>query len=71
MKETSMLQTTTDQPPTTMRRSGTTGVHSVDRVVFTAPDLDEAERFYRAFALDVQRTEDHLDLCTCAAGMSS
>ena len=42
------------QPDT--RHSGRPGaVHSVEHFVYTVPDLDEAERFYRAFGLDVQR----------------
>ena len=28
------------------RRAGTLGVHSLDRFVFTVPELDVAERFY-------------------------
>lgn len=30
-------------------------VHSIDRFVFSVPDLREAQRFYRAFGLDVRR----------------
>ena len=37
------------------RRSGSCAVHSVEHFVYTVPDLDEAERFYRAFGLDIQR----------------
>ena len=44
------------------RRPGVTAVHSENRFVFTVPDLQEAERFYMAFGLDVRRTEGRLDL---------
>ena len=46
------------------RRSGVLGVHSLDRFVFTVPDLDAAEAFYRAFGLDVRRSGQRLDLHT-------
>ena len=46
------------------RRPGTTAVHSVDRFVYSVPDLAEAERFYSAFGLDVKRVGDQLDLHT-------
>ena len=49
--------------PTT-RRAGVLGVHSLDRFVFTVPELDAAERFYRAFGLDVRRSGQRLDLYT-------
>ena len=47
-----------------VRRPGVLGVHSVNRFVFTVPDLDEAQRFYSAFGLDARRTRDRLDLYT-------
>jgi len=47
-----------------LRRTGAVGVHSIDRFVFTVPDLAEAERFYLAFGLDVRRADDRLDLHT-------
>ena len=46
------------------RRPGTLGVHSLNRFVFTVPDLAPAEQFYRAFGLDVRRVGDRLDLHT-------
>lgn len=46
------------------RRAGVCGVHSLDRVVYTVPDLNEAEPFYRSFGLAVQRHAQHLDLLT-------
>lgn len=44
------------------RRRDTVGVHSVHEFVFSVPDIDEAERFYTAFGLDVRRHADRLDL---------
>jgi len=49
---------------TTVRRSNALGVHSLDRFVFTVPDAAEAERFYRAFGLDVERSGERVDLRT-------
>ena len=39
-------------------------VHSIDRVVFTVPDIAEAEKFYTAFGLEVKRSGDQIDLYT-------
>ena len=39
-------------------------VHSVNRFVFTVPDLRDAERFYKAFGLDVRKSGTQLDLYT-------
>lgn len=39
-------------------------VHSISRVVFSVPDLDKAEAFYRAFGLDTRREDGRLDLYT-------
>src|SRR5690348_7017780 len=44
------------------RRPHALGVHSLDRFVFSVPDLEAAERFYRCFGLDVRRDGDRLDL---------
>jgi len=46
------------------RRPGVLAVHSVDRFVFSVPQLDEAERFFKAFGLDVHRGGDRLELYT-------
>ena len=46
------------------RRSGAVGVHSVNRFVFSVPDLEEARRFYSAFGLDVRQQGERLDLHT-------
>lgn len=50
--------------PAAPRRAGVTAVHSLDRFVFTVPDLDAAVRFYTAFGLDVRRTAGRVDLYT-------
>ena len=47
-----------------VRRAGVLGVHSVNRFVFSVPDLDQAQRFYLAFGLDARRTDERLDLYT-------
>lgn len=47
---------------TRARRSGATGVHSIQRFALTVPSLDDAERFYRAFGLDVRHAGDALEL---------
>ena len=46
------------------RRNDVTAVHSLDRFVFTVPDLDEAQRFYSEFGLDARREGQRLDLYT-------
>lgn len=47
-----------------VRRAGTLGVHSLNRFVFTVPSLDEAEKFYRAFGLEVRRSTKRVGLYT-------
>jgi catechol 2,3-dioxygenase-like lactoylglutathione lyase family enzyme len=47
-----------------LRRRDALGVHSLDRFVFSVPDLAAAERFYQAFGLDVRREDGRLDLRT-------
>ena len=47
-----------------VRRAGVTAVHSVDRIVFTVPEIDAAETFYAAFGLNAKRTGQQLDLYT-------
>src|SRR5208283_1293949 len=44
------------------RRPGVTVVHSIDRFVFTVPDLDAAQRFYAEFGLDARREGERVDL---------
>lgn len=53
-----------DPQPTSIRRPDAPGVHSVDRFVFSVPDVAEAERFYRSFGLDARRHRNRLDLQT-------
>ncbi len=58
------MATATGEQATMPRRSNTLGVHSLNRFVFTVPDLTPAEAFYRAFGLDVRRDGNRLDLYT-------
>ncbi len=44
------------------RRPGVTAVHSIDRFVFTVPDLAAAQRFYSEFGLDARREGEQVDL---------
>ena len=44
------------------RRGDVAAVHSVDRVVVTVPNLEEARYFYAAFGLDVRMVGEHLDV---------
>ena len=46
------------------RRRNVLGVHSLHRFVISVPDVAPAEKFYRAFGLDVRRDGDRLDLYT-------
>ena len=48
----------------TLRRKDALGVHSLNRFVFSVPELAPAEHFYSAFGLDVRRDRDHLELRT-------
>ncbi|MET0442277.1 MAG: VOC family protein [Casimicrobiaceae bacterium] len=51
-------------PVTSPRRPNVLGVHSLNRFVFSVPDLAPAEKFYRAFGLDARREGNRLDLYT-------
>src|SRR5512146_3008761 len=46
------------------RRTGVTGIHSINRFAFSVPVLEEAERFYTAFGLDVRRNGSTIELRT-------
>jgi catechol 2,3-dioxygenase-like lactoylglutathione lyase family enzyme len=46
------------------KRPHVLAVHSVNRFVFSVPKLEEAERFYKAFGLDVRRGGKRLELYT-------
>jgi catechol 2,3-dioxygenase-like lactoylglutathione lyase family enzyme len=48
--------------PILLRRPNALGVHSLDRFVFTVPDVAAAERFYGIFGLDTRRDGKRLDL---------
>jgi len=58
------MATVTRAQATTPRRTNALGVHSLNRFVFTVPDLAPAEAFYRSFGLDARRDGDRLDLYT-------
>ena len=58
------MATGTSGQATMSRRSNVLGVHSLNRFVFTVPELAPAEKFYRAFGLDVRREGNRLDLHT-------
>ena len=58
------MTVSTDVEPVASRRAGVTAVHSVERVVFTVPELAPAEAFYSAFGLDMKRSGQQLDLYT-------
>ena len=49
-------------PTRSPRRANTLAVHSLERFVFSVPDLDQAVRFYQAFGLDTRRDGNRLDL---------
>jgi len=51
-------------PASSLRRKNALGIHSLDRFVFSVPDVGPAERFYNAFGLDVRRDGDRVDLRT-------
>ena len=51
-------------PAPVTRREGALAVHSLQRFVFSVPDLAEAAKFYRAFGLDVREADGRLDLYT-------
>lgn len=46
------------------KRQGATAIHSLDRFVFSVPDLGTAKAYYAAFGLDVRETGGRLDLHT-------
>ncbi len=50
--------------PTPTRHATAIAVHSIDRFVFTVPELSAAKAFYTAFGLDVREVDGHLDLYT-------
>jgi catechol 2,3-dioxygenase-like lactoylglutathione lyase family enzyme len=58
------MATATSDQANMSRRSNVLGVHSLNRFVFTVPDLAPAEEFYGSFGLDVRREGNRLDLHT-------
>jgi catechol 2,3-dioxygenase-like lactoylglutathione lyase family enzyme len=53
-----------DNAATPPRRPNAVGAHSVNRFAFSVPAIAPAERFYRAFGLDVRGDGNRLDLYT-------
>ena len=51
-------------PALASRRPGVLAVHSVDRFVYTVPDLGVAIKFYTDFGFDVRPVDQRLDLYT-------
>ncbi len=51
-------------PASAGRRTGVVGIHSVNRFVYTVPDLAVAEKFYMTFGLEVKRTPKSVQLYT-------
>jgi catechol 2,3-dioxygenase-like lactoylglutathione lyase family enzyme len=58
------MQACASTTPLAARRTGVTAVHSVNRVVFTVPDIDVAYKFYTAFGMNVQRKDQQADIYT-------
>jgi catechol 2,3-dioxygenase-like lactoylglutathione lyase family enzyme len=56
------VQETLMSDPAFPRRAGAVGAHSLDHIVFSVPDLDEALRFYTAFGLDARRAGERVEL---------
>ena len=52
------------EPPS--RRPHVLGVHSIDHVLFSVPDIAEAARFYGAFGLELKNEDGKLDLYTAS-----
>ena len=46
------------------RRPGELGIHSLDRFLFSVPDLAVAQRFYSEFGLDIQTSGSVLTMGT-------
>ena len=46
------------------QRTDVLAVHSIDHVVFTVPDIEEAVKFYTAFGMDVRRDGHALNIFT-------
>jgi catechol 2,3-dioxygenase-like lactoylglutathione lyase family enzyme len=44
------------------RRPGVLGVHSLERFVFSVPNVEDAVKFYTAFGLDPRVTGNRVDL---------
>jgi catechol 2,3-dioxygenase-like lactoylglutathione lyase family enzyme len=47
-----------------LRRSGVTAVHSIEKIVFSIPDIEAAVKFYDAFGFELKRDGQRLDIYT-------
>jgi catechol 2,3-dioxygenase-like lactoylglutathione lyase family enzyme len=47
-----------------VRRPDVIAVHSIEKIVFTIPEIEAAEKFYTAFGFDVKRNGHQVDLYT-------
>jgi catechol 2,3-dioxygenase-like lactoylglutathione lyase family enzyme len=46
------------------RRAGVVAVHSIEKIVFTVPDIEDAKKFYTAFGFDVRVNGNQVDIYT-------
>jgi catechol 2,3-dioxygenase-like lactoylglutathione lyase family enzyme len=58
------LEERTEEALGNPKRKGAVAVHSLDRFVFSVPDLATAKTYYTAFGLDVREVGNRLDLYT-------
>ncbi|MBI1775587.1 MAG: VOC family protein [Proteobacteria bacterium] len=58
------LRTEREEALGSPRREGVTSIHSLDRFVFSVPDLSMAKAYYSAFGLDLREIGGRLDLHT-------
>jgi catechol 2,3-dioxygenase-like lactoylglutathione lyase family enzyme len=47
-----------------LRRVGVTAVHSIEKIVFSIPDIEAAVKFYDAFGFELKREGQRLDIYT-------
>jgi catechol-2,3-dioxygenase len=47
-----------------LRRAGVLAVHSIEKIVFTVPEIEDAKKFYSAFGFDVRVNGNQADIYT-------
>jgi catechol 2,3-dioxygenase-like lactoylglutathione lyase family enzyme len=47
-----------------MSKTDAAAVHSIEKIVFTVPEIEAAVKFYTAFGFDVKRSGDQIDVYT-------